>query len=36
VDFGYTEVPIESLHPDRIIGSYVDLPAAIEAVIGLH
>jgi phosphoglycolate phosphatase len=36
VDFGYTEVPIESLYPDRIISSYVDLPAAIEAVVGSH
>jgi phosphoglycolate phosphatase len=36
VDFGYTEVPIESLHPDRIISTYVDLPAAIEAVMGSH
>jgi phosphoglycolate phosphatase len=36
VDFGYTEVPIESLYPDRIISSYVDLPAAIGAVIGSH
>jgi phosphoglycolate phosphatase len=36
VDFGYTEVPIESLHPDRIISTYVDLPAAIEAVVGSH
>jgi phosphoglycolate phosphatase len=36
VDFGYTEVPIETLHPDRIISTYVDLPAAIEAVVGSH
>ena len=32
VDFGYTEVPIETLNPDRIISSYADLPAAITAV----
>jgi phosphoglycolate phosphatase len=32
VDFGYSEVPIESLRPDRLISSYADLPAAIEAV----
>src|SRR5580692_6251451 len=36
VDFGYTEVPIETLHPDRIISTYVDLPAAIEAAVGSH
>ncbi len=32
VDFGYTEVPIASLEPDRIISSYADLPAAIAAL----
>jgi phosphoglycolate phosphatase len=32
VDFGYTEVPIETLNPDRIISSYADLAAAITAV----
>jgi phosphoglycolate phosphatase len=29
VDFGYSEVPIASLRPDRLIGSFADLPAAI-------
>jgi phosphoglycolate phosphatase len=29
VDFGYTDVPIASLQPDRIISSFSDLPAAI-------
>jgi phosphoglycolate phosphatase len=29
VDFGYTEVPIETLEPDRIISSFAELPAAI-------
>jgi phosphoglycolate phosphatase len=29
VDFGYTEVPIETLDPDRIISSFTELPAAI-------
>jgi phosphoglycolate phosphatase len=29
VDFGYTEVPIKTLHPDRIIGSFAELPPAI-------
>jgi phosphoglycolate phosphatase len=36
VDFGYTEAPIETLHPDRIISTYVELPAAIEAIFGSH
>jgi phosphoglycolate phosphatase len=36
VDFGYTEVPIETLKPDRIISSYVELPAAIDAVMAAH
>jgi phosphoglycolate phosphatase len=30
VDFGYTDVPIASLHPDRVIGSFTELPAAID------
>jgi phosphoglycolate phosphatase len=29
VDFGYSDVPIKTLDPDRIISSYADLPAAI-------
>jgi phosphoglycolate phosphatase len=33
VDFGYTEVPIASLRPDRIISAYDELPAAIEAIV---
>jgi phosphoglycolate phosphatase len=32
VDFGYSEVPIHSLGPDRIISSYSELPAAITAI----
>jgi len=32
VDFGYSEVPIETLQPDRIIGSFADLPAAIREI----
>jgi phosphoglycolate phosphatase len=32
VDFGYTEVPIATLQPDRIISRYDELPAAIAAV----
>jgi phosphoglycolate phosphatase len=29
VDFGYSDVPIKALEPDRVISSYADLPAAI-------
>jgi phosphoglycolate phosphatase len=32
VDFGYSEVPIATLQPDRIIGSFTDLPAAIREI----
>jgi phosphoglycolate phosphatase len=32
VDFGYSEVPIALLRPDRIIGSYADLPAAVRDI----
>jgi phosphoglycolate phosphatase len=33
VEFGYTEVPIADLHPDRLIGHMRDLPAAVESLI---
>jgi phosphoglycolate phosphatase len=32
VDFGYSDVPIKTLEPDRIIGSYAELPTAIEGL----
>ena len=32
VDFGYSEVPIASLSPDRLIGSFTELPAAIAEI----
>jgi phosphoglycolate phosphatase len=32
VDFGYSEVPIGSLEPDRIISSFADLPGALAAL----
>jgi phosphoglycolate phosphatase len=32
VDFGYSEVPIATLKPDRLIGSFADLPAAIDDI----
>lgn len=35
VDFGYTDVPIASLQPDRIISAFSELPAAIGDLLGL-
>jgi phosphoglycolate phosphatase len=32
VNFGYSEVPIATLHPDRIIGSFADLPGAVQEI----
>ena len=32
VDFGYSDVPIASLKPDRIINSFADLPGAVAAL----
>jgi phosphoglycolate phosphatase len=32
VEFGYTDVPIVELKPDRLIGHMRDLPAAVEAL----
>jgi phosphoglycolate phosphatase len=32
VQFGYTEVPIADLKPDRLIGHMRDLPAAVESL----
>ena len=29
VDFGYTDVPVGTLGPDRVIGSFAELPDAI-------
>jgi phosphoglycolate phosphatase len=34
VEFGYTEVPIADLKPDRLIGHMSELPAAISSLIG--
>jgi len=34
VAFGYSDVPIPTLRPDRIISAFSDLPAAIEALDG--
>ena len=33
VDFGYTDVPVRELEPDRIISCYRDLPAAVAALL---
>jgi phosphoglycolate phosphatase len=32
VEFGYTDVPIADLKPDRLIGHMRDLPAAVEGL----
>lgn len=32
VDFGYTETPVTQLGPDRVIGHFADLPAAVSAL----
>ncbi len=32
VDFGYTDVPMADLKPDRLIGHMRDLPAAVESL----
>ena len=32
VDFGYSEVPIATLEPDRLISSFADLPEAVRAL----
>jgi phosphoglycolate phosphatase len=34
VDFGYSEQPVATLHPDRLISSFTELPAAIDAIEG--
>jgi phosphoglycolate phosphatase len=33
VDFGYTDVPMADLRPDRLIGHMRDLPAAVESLL---
>jgi phosphoglycolate phosphatase len=33
VEFGYTEVPIAELKPDRLIGHMRDLPAAVASLL---
>src|SRR5450755_436276 len=36
VEFGYTDVPIADLKPDRLIGHMRDLPAAVESLMLLR
>ncbi len=36
VDFGYSDVPIATLQPDRIISSFADLPAAIAELAAIE
>jgi len=33
VDFGYTEVPVAELKPDRIVSHFDTLPAAVTALV---
>jgi phosphoglycolate phosphatase len=35
VEFGYTEVPIADLKPDRLIGHMADLPGAVENLMAI-
>jgi phosphoglycolate phosphatase len=35
VDFGYTDVPMADLKPDRLIGHMRDLPAAVESLLAI-
>jgi len=34
VEFGYTDIPIAELKPDRLIGHFRELPAAVNSLIG--
>jgi phosphoglycolate phosphatase len=36
VDFGYTDVPMADLKPDRLIGHMRDLPAAVESLLAVR
>src|SRR3954453_24233051 len=36
VDFGYTDVPMAELKPNRLIGHMRDLPAAVESLLAEH
>jgi phosphoglycolate phosphatase len=34
VDFGYSETPVRNLGPNRVIGAYSELPAAVAELLG--
>ena len=34
VDFGYTEIPVTQLNPDRVISHFADLPRAVAELVG--
>jgi len=36
VDFGYTDVPMAELKPDRLIGHLSELPAAVESLLAVR
>jgi phosphoglycolate phosphatase len=33
VDFGYTDVPVKDLGPDKVISHYMHLPEAVETLL---
>jgi phosphoglycolate phosphatase len=33
VDFGYTDIPVAELKPDRVVSAFSDLPEAISRVL---
>ncbi len=33
VDFGYTDIPVAALDPDRVISHFAELPAAVQALL---
>jgi phosphoglycolate phosphatase len=35
VDFGYTEIPVKELAPDKVISHFCDLPEAVAALLSL-
>ena len=36
VDFGYTDIPVKDLGPDRVISHFDDLSDAVAALMPLH
>ena len=36
VDFGYTETPVSEFNPDRVVGAFAELPAAVFDLLGQY